>query len=302
MKKLLPLLSLFIVASCSQPINNIENIDNSQATVSSKRHMKKSANGFTVATYDIKSFFTKNLKDNQRNSNLSNAVHNLNADIISFQEVSSVKDFKTFSDKYLADMKYNFYSSQDAGSKINSVVLSRFAVDDIKKVSGSNKYPLDNLFKMKITVNPNYSFLFYTAFIPTANTPGYTQTRRNAQIEEFKKYVLTNQKANFREPYLIVGNFNGSPSQSDMQTIIDPRSSGLSFHDIVTEDLGGGNNIFSKEENNATSRPDYILVAPGMFYDYVYDSITIHNKPEEKIYKEVSDHYPLTADFNLPAS
>ena len=39
-----------------------------------------------------------------------------------------------------------------------------------------------------------------------------------------------------------------------------------------------------------------------MFYDYVYDSITIHNKPEEKIYKEVSDHYPLTADFNLPAS
>ncbi len=299
MKKLLPLLSILMITACGQEIQ-INDLDNSQVSTLTNRNTRRLNNSFRTATYDIKDFSNK--KDSKSQLNLSNAIHKLKADIISFQEVSSVKDFKTFTDKYLADMNYKFYSSQDVGSKVNSVVLTRFNVENLQKVTAvKNKYPLNTLFKMQIIVNPNYSFKFYTSFVPTSEAYGYTQAKRDADIEEMKAYILSNQKADFKEQYLIVGNLNGSPTQRDMQTIIDPRSSFLSFHDIVTEDIGSGEEIFSQESKNVKSRPDYILVSPGMFDDYVYNSITIHNKSEDKLYKEFSDHYPLTADFNLPA-
>lgn len=300
MKKILPLLSLLLVVSaCGQPNTEVLSLDNQVSTLN-KSSNKKAANEFTVTTYDIKSFFTKKAKDATLETNLSNAIHSLNSDLISFQDISSIPEFKTFTEKYLKDMNYKFYSSQDAGSKVGSVVLSKFNAS-VKKPSTADKYPSNTLFKLNVNVNPNYDFAFYTTFVPPANATGYSQTKRNAEIEEMKAYVGAKQKANFKENYLIVGNLNGSPTQADLETIIDPRASLLSFHDIVTEDLGNEKTIFSKEVNKVKSRPDYILVSPNMFNVYIYNSVTIANKASDKAFKGISDHYPVTATFTIPS-
>ena len=101
MKKLLPLLSLvFVLSSCGQEQNNINLTDNSQASISNKQRQALDKN-FTVATYDIKTFFTKYNRDNVKQLDLSKVIHNLKSDLISFQGVSSANELKNFNDRYL---------------------------------------------------------------------------------------------------------------------------------------------------------------------------------------------------------
>lgn len=302
MRKVLPLLSLFIVSACSQETVNLNTFENNDTSIASKQKKEGSnTKGFVAATYDIKSYFTKYSKNNEKQLNLSHVIHNLKSDIIALHGVSNPSEIKTFNERYLKDLNYRFYSSYDAGSQNNSVILSKFSMAEVKNnMVGEIKYPLKSLYKLKATVNSNYSFTFYTVNFKTADTPGFGQDKRNAEIEEMKAYIRTNQKSNFREKYLMLGNLNGSPTQDDLQTIIDPRSSGLSFHDVITEDFGSTNDIFSLESNKGRSRPDYVLVSPGMFDEYIYQSVKIHNQQDKKLLQSVSDHYPVTANFTLP--
>jgi endonuclease/exonuclease/phosphatase family metal-dependent hydrolase len=300
LKKILSLLPLFIIAACGQENINLNSLDNSQALISSKVKNQDSSKTFTVGTYDINDYFKNN--NSVKQSNLNKIIHSLNSDVLALQGVSNYNEIKIFNDKYLKDLNYKFYSSQDAGSQNNSVILSKFDVNNLKKISTKDSgYPMKNLFKVNVSVNPNYSFTFYTVNFKSADTSGYSQSKRDSEIEEMKKYVMTNQKANFRENYLMVGNLNGSPTQPDLQTIIDPRSSGLSFHDVITEDIGADNSIFSYEsKTKGKSRPDYVLVSPNMFNEYIYQSVTIHNQDNKKLLQDTSSHYPVTAKFNLP--
>lgn len=290
MKRLAALLPLILLASCGQENIGQSNIDQQVSALANKSAIKS----FTVTTYDINDYFSKN--NTTKQNSLNTVIHNLNSDVVALQGVTSSSQIKTFNEKYLKDLNYKFYSSQELGSQNNSVILSKFNVSDFKK----ENYPNKSLFKVNISVNPNYSFTFYTVNLKSATETNYTQTKRDNEIQEFKKYIYTNQKSNFREKYLMVGNLNGSPTQPDLETIIDPRSSGLSYHDVITEDFGSGPDMYSYESAKGKSRPDYVLVSPNMFNEYVYNSVTIHNKDNKKVLQSISEHYPVTAKFDLP--
>lgn len=296
MKRLVGLLPLILLASCGQENFNSANtsVNTNQSSILSNKSELKS---FTVTTYDINDYFLKPTSVKQ--NNLNSVLHNINSDIVALQGVTSPGQIKTFNEKYLKDLNYKFYSSQDLGSKNNSVILSKFNISKAVR-SKTEVFPEKNLFKVNVTVRPDYSFTFYTVNFKSSKDKNYSQSIRDKEIQEYKSYIMTNQKSNFREKYLIVGNLNGSPTQPDLETIVDPRSSGLSYHDVITEDFGSGSDVYSYETSKEKSRPDYVLVSPNMFNEYVYNSVTIHNKDNKSILQSISDHYPVTAKFDLP--
>ncbi|MFN8578509.1 MAG: hypothetical protein U0354_16900 [Candidatus Sericytochromatia bacterium] len=302
MKKVLLLLPLLLINACGQESINLSSNDNNVLSSSNNNKNQNFLKTFTVATYDINNYFQKYNHDNVKQLNLSKVIHNLKPELVALQGVSNFNEIKTFNERYLKDLNYKFYSSEDLGSQNKSVILTKFSVIETKKVSTKdNPYPTKNLFKLKLTVNPKYTFSVYTMNFRSVESPNYLQAQRDKDIEDVKKYIIANQKTNFRDKYLVLGNLNGSPTQPDLQTMVDPRSSGVSFHDVITEDFGSDNSIFSYEsKTKGKSRPDYVFVSVGMFDEYIYQSVKIHNQDNKKLMQDVSEHYPVTATFNLP--
>lgn len=304
MKKLaLFLLSgiLPLVTACGQQLQNTTEQNSELNTFS----VKVKAPVISLATYDIKGIFKSDKSVNTtKEIALNKAIHEIDNDIVVFQEVDSSDSFKRFSDKYLKDMKYNFYSRTNSSlGKINMVVLSKFPVSETR--AGNPVVPGTLLMRTKIQVTPDYSFSIFSTFIKPADASGYSKSKRDADIEQVKEYIRGVQKSFFGEKFTVVGNLNNKPDADDLQTILDPRASGLSIHDVVTEDMGNDNNTFTYRSTKGNARFDYVMVAAGMFDEYITNSVKIYrdaDKASDKFFMDASEHYPLSVKFDLSKS
>ena len=273
----------------------------------------------TVATYNIKTLF-KALKTNKAKADkvavaLGKAIHEINADVIAFEEVESIPAFKSFSEKYLKDMNYNFYSRENTSGKLNNVaVLSRFKVTSVnrsKNIKSLNNEPVqevplptEHMFELNFKGTNNYDFTLFVTYLKPLSA-GYKSEQRDIDIESIKRFVIAYQKKDFLHNFVIAGNLNEVPSAPELATILDPRSSGLNTHDVVSEDLGNGpetNTVFDPQN---PKRVDYLLVSAGVFNEYVTGSVKIY-KPEQQsqtlkndFFYQASDHLPISAKLDV---
>ncbi len=259
------------------------------------------ADTLTLTTYNISNLFIT--KSEKQKVALSKAIREINSDIIAFEEVESKTVLKNFTDNYLKDLKYNLYMN-DAPGKVKVAVLSRFPVSEVKSLNkaGKTAIPEDKVAQLNFKIDNNYNFTLFVAYLKALGTPGYTPEKRNEDILNMKAFFKGYQtlKANFA----ILANLNEKPDSRDLQVFLDPRSSGLNFHDIITEDLGSGPDSATVLKPQKI-RTDYLLVSAGMFNEYTINSVVIHKPVKEGntwknlFFQDASDHLPVTAKFDI---
>jgi endonuclease/exonuclease/phosphatase family metal-dependent hydrolase len=300
------LTGLFLASSISCGRDNSFNPNIDADSINSFASAKSDSNKLTLATYNIRNLFTA--KSEKQKVALSKAIHEIKSDIIAFEEVESKTTLKNFAQKYLKDLNYNLYMN-DAPGKLKAAVLSRFPVSEIKNIrvpdaSGKTKVPVipeDKVVQLDFKVNNNYIFTIFTTYLKPLSTPGYNVEKRKQDINQIKTFFKDFQtlKAN----YAIMANLNETPDSKDLETMLDPRSSGLNFHDVVSEDLGKGPDIFTVI--NPQKRVDYLLVSAGMFNEYITGSVIIHkpgkdgNTWKDTFFQDASEHLPVTAVLDI---
>ncbi|MBC7473563.1 MAG: endonuclease/exonuclease/phosphatase family protein [Candidatus Sericytochromatia bacterium] len=303
-----------IATGCGQQ-NQVQDsfgaLQNQQINISSSKKLRDvKAPIIKLTEYDLKGIFKLDNSSNvYRERVLNTAIRSLDSDIIAFQEVDSPVAFKKFADKYLSDMKYNFYTrdNQTLG-KINMVILSKFTISNLESINFKKNdispitAPTKSVMRMKIQVTPDYSFTLLSTFINPSTLANYTLAQRSKDIMDVKLFLKAFQKANFGEKFTVVGNLGGNPDSPDLQTILDPRSSELSLHDAVSEDIGVNEDSSTSHTTKRPMRSDYVLISAGMYDEYITKSVVISRDAvgsNDKTFNDASDHYPISIKFDL---
>lgn len=237
-----------------------------------------------VATYNVEKFKSSDA--------LATTIKEVNADVLALQEVDA-KTSKVFFDKYLKDSGYQLVVPQQSGNAVDVALLTKLPVVDTDPIvtKGAPENINKNLFQVKLKANENYSFIMIVTHFKSNNTE---------LIEGLRTAVKTFEKANRMYNYILAGDLNNAPNAPALQPILDPRSSGLSFHDVVMEDLGS--DVYSYIKGSKKSRIDYLMPSAGMFDEYIKDSVLIQSATkngDKTVFTKASSHFPVYSTFNV---
>lgn len=278
--------SLFVLSTgCANTPSINQDSFEGLTQVSRSASLKTSAyKKIKVATYNVEKF--------KSSEALATTIKEINADVLALQEVDA-KTSKVFFDKYLKESGYQLVLPQQSGNAVDVALLTKLPVVDTDPVvtkdapENINK----NLFQVKLKANENYSFIMIVTHFKSNNTE---------LIEGLRTAVRTFEKANRMYNYILAGDLNNAPNAPALQPILDPRSSGLSFHDVVMEDLGS--DVYSYIKGAKKSRIDYLMPSAGMFDEYIKDSVVIQNATktgDKTIFTKASSHFPVYSTFSV---
>lgn len=237
-----------------------------------------------VATYNVEKIKSPDA--------LAVTIKDLNADVLALQEVDA-KTSKTFFDKYLKDSGYQLVIPQQSGDSIDVVLLTKLPVIDTNPIVTKDAPPniTKNLFQVNLKANDNYSFIMLITNFKSNNSD---------LMEGIRTSIKAFEKSNRMYNYILAADLNNAPDAPFLQPMLDPRSSGLSFHDVVNEDLGSS--AYSYIKGSKKSRVDYLMPSAGMFDEYLKNSVVIQNSTktgDTSVFTKASSHLPIFSNFSV---
>lgn len=245
---------------------------------------------------------------------LSVSMHDINADVLGFQEVESKATLTQFRDRFLQDMGYKevvlLEGNDDRG--IDVALFSRYPVTNVKshkdvrfEVPGQGMQGFQrDLLQVRIQGPNNYAFTVFVAHFKSHHGGAASDVIRRAETEAANRIIREFQQANPRENVIMMGDFNDSPDKAPLQPLLSPQS-GLGFRDVIFDELGAGETVFTYHPKQYRSRIDYLLLNQNMIREYMPKSVTLHKPYKEgeawkKLYfYDASDHIPVTIDLNI---
>ncbi|MFN8672303.1 MAG: endonuclease/exonuclease/phosphatase family protein [Candidatus Sericytochromatia bacterium] len=282
----LALSSLFFFSCSNQEINNLPVEDTSLQALSRSASFSE----IKVATYNTQGALDLATKKNDL-ATLADAIKALNPDVLSLQEVSSKTNLKTFVDKYLSSMKYDIVAKEEG----KLAILTKLPVTGTKTEipTDISKY----LLQVELKASDNYKFNMFAGKIPTLASRN-NQPADQDKVEKIRQFFKAYEKADRMSNYLWAGDLAGEPDAPEMQGILDPRASGLTFHDVVTEDIGSDKDVYSYNKDNVKKRIDYLMPSGGMFQEYKKNTVQIIKDSKSKVFLKASNHLPIIATFS----
>lgn len=294
----LTLITLSLTAACS----NTELLEpqiltnDSIETFGTKKNSNTSYKEISVSTYNVKSLFDAKVKVKETAKSekelkaLADSIRDMNSDVVALQEIQSNTTLKNFNDKHLKDLGYKIAMKEENNS--DTAILTKLDIENVKY------NPSVNLLQAKLKANDAYSFTLFVAHLKSSSQKSQQDPLMMESVQKIREFIRKYEQENRFSNYILAGDLNASPSSVELQGILDPRSSGLNFHDVVTQDLGSNAYTYKKDK----VRLDYILVSAGMVREYNRKSVQIHKTPKSgnsNMYLEASDHLPITAKFNV---
>jgi endonuclease/exonuclease/phosphatase family metal-dependent hydrolase len=236
---------------------------------------------------------------------LGAAIRAINADILALAEVENKALLDRLVSEELPTLKYT-YSYLKPGNDargINVALLSRYAprttvshvgdrfpgVDGDTTNYGFSRDCLELVFepstgrRLVLLINHLRATDFGTAAAESI-ARRYAQAARVRQIAD--QYLKT-AGANVA----VVGDMNDTPGSKTLNLLINGTPP---LFDVTT--LVATADRWTHLYDSKKEQLDYILVSPGMKEDLVTGSVQI---PHTQIFKDASDHYPVSARFNL---
>ena len=285
----------------------------------------RAPNTLRLATYNIRNLFDgiqnpgkepETAKPEKEKVALGQALHDINADIIGMQEVESKEVLTQFRDRYLADMGYREVVLVEANDTrgIDVALMSRYPVTDVK-THKDVRFPVPgqaepvgfsrDLLQVRIQGPNNYNLTVFVGHLKSHHGGAEADVRREAEARAARQIIADFQKANPRENFVVMGDFNDKPLEKPIQPLVNPQVSGLGLTDVIMKDLGNDSSVFTYHPQQYRSRIDYLLLSPGMMNEYVPQSVKL-NKPfkegeqwQKLFFYQASDHIPVTLDLNI---
>ncbi len=285
----------------------------------------RQAGTLRLATYNIRNLFDgiqdpgkepEQAKPEKEKVALSQAMHDINADIIGMQEVESKATLTQFRDKYLADMGYREVILLEGNDTrgIDVALFSRYPVTAVKSHK-EVRFPVPgeaqpvgfsrDLLQVRIQGPNNYALTVFVLHLKSQHGGDEADVRREAEARAAQQLIGAFQKANPRENVVVMGDFNDKPLEKPVQPLVNPQVSGLGLTDIIMKEMGNGPEVFTYHPQQYRSRIDYLLLSPSMLNEYVPKSAKLY-KPfkqgeqwQNLHFYNASDHIPVTIDLNI---
>lgn len=251
-----------------------------------------SASSLKTTSYKQIKVATYNVEKIKSPDALATTIKELNADVLALQEVDA-KTSKAFFDKYLKDSDYQLVIPQQSGNSADVALLTKLTIIDTNPIvtKDAPQNITKNLFQVNLKANDNYSFIMLVTKFKSNN---------NDLMEGIRTSVRAFEKANRMYNYILAADLNNAPDAPFLQPMLDPRSSGLSFHDVVSEDLGS--DAYSYIKGSKKSRIDYLMPSAGMFDEYLKNSVAIQNTTKSgdtTVFTKASSHLPIFSNFSV---
>lgn len=234
-----------------------------------------------VATYNIENLFDAHddpslsdryediddTKPAHERRGVSDAIHQLDADVLAVQEIESLEALLEFRDEYLSDMGYQHVVSLDAGDErgIEQAVLSRFPIIETQQwVRGDLGGTHPELYGTQANWYAGQPIVFHrsplmvTVEVPAAATDGtpyhlslivvhhksgqFSGYWREREVSGVMEIIEAFKQADPTKNILVMGDFNATPADDSVKTYLNGGMrdlfAGRTGDEIVTHSSG----------------------------------------------------------------
>lgn len=322
MSRILLFIPLLIFISCTAPQTDSSSLSETQEPWESV----KTPDWYDAAAYDTVSVLTWNIehfvddfddpyvdhpRENEPNQSLSerrqlmaDALKEMDADIVVFQEVESAAFVSALSDEYFGEMGYELFTSKESNSwYMNVVVMSRIPLGMLysyanihtfrREVAGETElqnFTNNRMLSVEVQVHPEYHFLL-TGVHLKAGRSEEDRRWRMGQIDVLHDHYAQRTRNNSEARILLTGDLNIISGDPEYNYLLSDE------HKAQFIDPLGDVDSFTHTADNPERQLDYVLPNRAMAEDLVPGSKQILMPFEPGTMRQISDHLPVIARF-----
>lgn len=327
LRSLLPIFLLFFIASCgtTQQQTNPSSTDYN----SNPWEWIATPSGYDYSDHDTISVVTWNVEhfvddydnpyiDNDRENNpeddlaerrklLAEALIDLDADIVVFQEIESAAYVQAIAEEHLEGMDYRYFTSRESNDwYMNVVVMSRLPLGILYSYANPYTYIVgqedddgspsiqnltnNRMLSVDVHVNPSYRFLL-TGLHLKAGRGERNEGWRIGQINLLREHYSMIMSMNPDAHILVTGDLNTMPGDREFLQLLGT-DTGLTFVDPLA-----GVESYTHTADDPQRQLDHILPNESMMQALVPGSATIPMPFDPDTMRFISDHLPVMARF-----
>jgi len=285
--------------------------------------------GYDASEFDTLSVVTWNVEhfvddydnpyiDNDRENNpdenlaerrklLAEALIDIDADIVVFQEIESAAYVESIAEEYLSDMNYRYFTSRESNDwYMNVVVMSRIPLGVL--YSYANPYTFimgeqeddgspsvqnltnNRMLSVNVHVNPSYNFMLSGLHLK-AGRGDRNEGWRIGQINLLREHysMITSMDPDAR--ILVTGDLNMMPGDREFLQLLGAETN-LTFIDPLADV-----EAYTHTADDPQRQLDHILPNEAMMQDMVPGSAEVAMPFDPDTMRFISDHLPVIAKF-----
>jgi endonuclease/exonuclease/phosphatase family metal-dependent hydrolase len=240
----------------------------------------------------------------ERRRLLADALKQIDADIVVFQEVESSAYIAAFAEEYFEELGYQLFTGRESDTwYMNVIVMSRIPLGMLysysniytfrREVDGEIEYQNhtnNRMVSVDVLVHPEYSFLLTGVHLKAGRSE--TDRRwRMGQIDVLKDHYRQTLTFNPDGRILLAGDLNIITGDPEYHYLLFGEN-GTDFIDPL-----GDTDSFTHPADAPTRQLDYILPNSNMAQDLVPGSKQILTPFDSEAMRLISDHLPVFARF-----
>lgn len=243
----------------------------------------------------------------ERRKLLVEALIDLDADIVVFQEIESAAYVQSLAEENLEEMGYRYFTSRESNDwYMNVVVMSRIPLGMLYSYANPYTYILgeqdddgepsiqnltnNRMLSVDVLVSPSYNFLL-TGLHLKAGRGERNEGWRMGQINLLREHysMITSMDSDAR--ILVTGDLNTMPGDREFLQLLG------SDTDLIFVDPLADVQSYTHTADDPQRQLDHILPSESMMDDIVPGSATIPMPFDAQTMRFISDHLPVMAKF-----
>ena len=243
----------------------------------------------------------------ERRKLMAEALIDLNADIVVFQEIESAAYVESIAEEYLAGMNYRYFTSRESDDwYMNVVVMSRLPLGVLYSYANPYTYILgeqeddgspsiqnltnNRMLSVDVHVNPDYSFVLSGLHLK-AGRGDRNEGWRIGQINLLREHYAMISAMDPDARILVTGDLNMIPGDREFLRLLGANTD-LTFIDPLADVES-----YTHTADNPQRQLDHILPNESMMGDLVPRSMQVATPFDAQTMRFISDHLPVIAKF-----
>lgn len=243
----------------------------------------------------------------ERRKLMAEALIDLNADIVVFQEIESAAYVQSLAEEHFEDMGYRYFTSRESNDwYMNVVVMSRIPLGILYSYANPYTYILgeqdddgepaiqnltnNRMLSVDVHVNPSYSFLL-TGLHLKAGRGDRNEGWRMGQINLLREHYASLTSRNESHRILVTGDLNTMPGDREFLHLL-----GSDTNPVFVDPMADVQS-YTHTADDPQRQLDHILPNKTMMQDLVPGSATIPMPFDAETMRFISDHLPVMAKF-----
>lgn len=319
---LLLLIFLFAACSSSENITHTTAHSNSWEWIATPSWYDYSQHDtLSVVTWNIEHFiddynspYIDHPRENEpgeslskRRALLAEAIMELDADIVVFQEVESAAYIQSLANEHFDEMGYRYFTGRESNDwYMNVVVMSRIPLGMLYSYANADTYILgeqdedgntehqnftnNRMVSVDVHVNPSYSFMLTNVHLK-AGRGDRNEGWRTGQINLLREHYSRIYSSDPSAKILVAGDFNALPGDPEFLQFLGEGTPLLFVDPFADVDS------FTHTSDNPTRQLDHIIPNKNMSQDLVAGSAVIPTPFDSETMRVISDHLPVMMKF-----